>query len=220
MARAGSDAGERRALARSSVHRAPSRARRSGDDGDVSSPRAGESASLAASISRARARRRPRARQDAGALHGRRAEPCRSRRPRMAFRPAHLAVRGPDPGAVGGAGSGRTASSTSSPPSSAMRELLELGAQRLARDAEQLGGARLVAGAHLERVLDRHALDLGERPHDVRPGTARRGAAPRPATRPASDLGGRCSGQDSSSASSSTTRSTTFCSSRTLPGQR
>src|SRR5262249_56127953 len=45
------------------------------------------------------------------------------------------------------------------------RVLLQLRAQRLARDAEQRRGARLVAVADAQRVLDRHLLQLGERPH-------------------------------------------------------
>src|SRR5262245_66156072 len=43
------------------------------------------------------------------------------------------------------------------------RVLLELRAQRLARDAEHRGGTRLVALTHAQRVLDRHLLQLRER---------------------------------------------------------
>src|SRR5262249_6796391 len=45
------------------------------------------------------------------------------------------------------------------------RVLLELRAQRLACDAEQRRGPRLVALAHAQRVLDRHLLQLRERAH-------------------------------------------------------
>src|SRR5258705_85337 len=76
------------------------------------------------------------------------------------------------------------------------REFLELGAQGLARDAEQLGGAGLVALAHPERVLDRQLLDLDQRAHHPggertgrTRGTARRGAAAR-------QLGGQVLGAD------------------------
>src|SRR5258706_5089026 len=47
-------------------------------------------------------------------------------------------------------------------------EFLELGAQGLARDAEQLRGARLVALTHRQRVLDRELLDLVHRTHHAR----------------------------------------------------
>src|SRR5262245_52820466 len=48
------------------------------------------------------------------------------------------------------------------------RVLLEFRAQGLARDAQHRGGARLVALAHAQRVLDRHLLQLGERADGAR----------------------------------------------------
>src|SRR6516162_5725027 len=48
------------------------------------------------------------------------------------------------------------------------RVLLELRAQRLARDSEHRRRARLVALADAQRVFDRHLLQLGQRAHGAR----------------------------------------------------
>src|SRR5205823_7602410 len=74
-------------------------------------------------------------------------------------------------------------------------EFLELGAQRLARDAELLRGPGLVARAHPQRVLDRQPLDLDQRAHHA--GGKRLAGPRRPGARAAAlQLGGQVLGPD------------------------